>query len=107
MKKEYMTRGAALYYLTDIDYSLIKNEIEFDTDVHQQSLNIAMFQNSNHLNIQIALSVSEKVDAIIEKHGGKKAELNDLYIYALKTRLSPIGTLLFGEESLIDFLPSK
>jgi len=102
-----MTRDAALYYLTDIDYSLIKNEIEFDTDAYQLSLNIAMFQNSNNPNIQIALSVSDKVDAIIEKHGGKKAESNDLYIYALKTKQSPIGTLLFGEESLIDFLPLK
>lgn len=67
-----MTSDAALYYLTDIDYSLIKNEIEFDSNANQLSLNIAMFQNNNHLNIQIALSVSDKVDAIIEKHGGKK-----------------------------------
>lgn len=102
-----MTRDATLYYLNEIDYSLIKNEIEFDADAYQLSLNIAMFQKSNNPNIQIALSVSEKVDSIIEKHGGKKAELNDLYIYALKTKQSPIGTLLFGEESLIDFLPSK
>jgi len=25
-----MTRNAALYYLNDVDYSLIKSEIEFD-----------------------------------------------------------------------------
>ena len=102
-----MTRDAALYYLTDIDYGLIKEEIEFDADAYNLSLNIVIFQNSNHPNIQIALSTSEKVDAIIEKHGGIKAQSNDLYIYALKTRQSPIGILLFGEESLVDFLPSK
>jgi hypothetical protein len=102
-----MTRDAALYYLNDIDYSLIKNEIEFDADAYQLSLHIAMFQKSTNPNIQIVLSVSEKVDAIIEKHGGIKAASNDLYISALRTKQSPIGTLLFGEESLIDFLPSK
>lgn len=101
-----MTRNAALYYLNDVDYSLIKSEIEFDPYAYQLSLDIAIFQKNNNPNIQIALSVSDKIDKIIEKHGGKKAEPNDLYIYALKTRQTSIGVLLFGEEGLIDFLPS-
>ncbi len=102
-----MRRDATLYYLNYIDYTSIKREIEFDVNAKELSLNIAIFQITNNPNIKIALSISEKIDESIERHGGVKAESDDLYIYALKNKGVNIVSILFGEESLIDLLHFK
>lgn len=100
-----MIRNTKLYYLKYRDYSIIKEIIEFDTDVNFLSDRIAVFNDTVNPadNCYILLSADDKIDKIIEENGGVEASTNDYYKIRVKEGHHR-GDLMYGNRELITYL---
>lgn len=101
-----MTRDAELFFLRYIDYTPIKAEIEVGKDARHLSNQIAIFSNHDTVPYYVILSISDRVDEIVLKNGGQLADPKDLYRILLKNKRIQLGEPVFGEKSLLEFLPA-
>ncbi len=96
-----MTRDMKVYGFNK-DCDIIISEI----NQHRNSLtlrnDIAIFELIGYLPCYLILSVSDAIDSIVEKHGGK--ETNDSAVETLRTRADAYP-LVFGDKRLTGLIP--
>ena len=100
-----MIRDAELFYLDNIDIQPLIHEIENHKKSHILKLDIGIFTYGSLPDNYIAISTSIIIDEILIRFGAVISPEKNIMSLILPKDPSKAGDLVFGDKSVIIFLP--